>query len=113
MSDDEFVEKVRRDLSRNKKIYIWLSIFLVAAIFISLWVIQYIISSTRFIGHGQGDVDLGLILGFTTGISLSFMLIPLFYHASQAISLAIGKGYVTRLMKLTVKFYDQRQLEYK
>jgi len=109
MSDAEFVEKVRSDLSRNRKIYIWILGFFMVIILVSLWMCWSVVTSTKSIGHGQGNVDLGLVLGFVIGMTISFIFIGILHHAIFAFCFSTGRGYFGRSLKLLVKFYDERR----
>ncbi len=103
LSDDDFVEKVRKSLKRSKK---YVLIHIAALLFFCVFfpkLIQWIWQIIEFLPEEDRKMAwIGLALGFTFGMIVAqYILI-----ATQAILMALDWFNINRSSRLLIKYHD-------
>jgi len=105
ISDEEYVEKLKRNIARSRKWGIVLSCLYIVLFIVALIMLQGFIHS---VGNGllkSSSFDSGWKLGIALGFGLGMMLFSVSKHLMDAIMMASGV-YFSRMPRLLVRYYD-------
>jgi hypothetical protein len=109
MTDDQFIEKIRRDVARNRTFWIWTAVLSHIGLVATFWLAYGYLHG--LIETGQSSIHRGLILGFVAGAIFSFMVFMLAIHSGLSLAMVLGKAYPVRMMKLLLKYHDQAKTD--
>jgi len=70
LTDDEFVEKIRKQLNSSRKVGIFLSVLYVAAFVVFCILVQRLIEAFRDLSQHSESFNTGLAGGFVVGLML-------------------------------------------
>jgi hypothetical protein len=105
LTDDEFVERIRRQTPANRKILAGMSALYGVMLVTMLCYVPRYIHSFRDVAPDASAYDRGFALGIFLGATLGGSFIVLTWHLVHSLIMAFGPQFF-RIHRLLLKYYD-------